>query len=79
MNHQGSTHETIEFFGPCPEGGQGAVELLFNLGGNQYALEHTKIEPFPNQIKFDIRFVNLFSPFWIKSGIVAFQNPGNTG
>ena len=47
---------------PELEGGPGGVDLLFNLGGNQYALEHTKVEPFPNQIQFDVHFCQVIQP-----------------
>lgn len=40
----------------------GDVDLLFKLGADQYALEHTRIEPFPNQILHDARFSQFIGP-----------------
>lgn len=47
---------------PNPSGGPGDVDLLFKLGADQYALEHTRIEAFPNQIQQDIHFSKFISP-----------------
>ena len=47
-----------------PEGAgvPGGVDLLFRLGSDQYALEHTRIEPFPNQIQHDAQFSQFIGP-----------------
>ena len=36
--------------------------MLFRLGRDFYALEHTKVEPFANQITNNIRFVQFIQP-----------------
>ena len=61
---------------PELEGGPGGVELLFNLGGNQYALEHTKVEPFPNQIKNDVHFSQVIQPVLEKIRACGLPKPG---
>lgn len=47
---------------PERAGGPGAVDLLFRLGTDHYALEHTQIEAFPGQIRHDARFWQFISP-----------------
>ena len=47
---------------PERKSGPGGVDLLFRLGRDFYALEHTKIEPFANQITNDIRFLQFIQP-----------------
>ena len=47
---------------PERAGGPGGVDLLFRLGPQQYAMEHTKIEPFENQIRHDAHFSEFITP-----------------
>lgn len=47
---------------PERESGLGGVDLLFRLGRDFYALEHTKVEPFTNQITNDLRFLQFIQP-----------------
>lgn len=47
---------------PERAGGPGAVELLLRLGPNRYALEHTRIEAFPRQMRYDAYFVEFIGP-----------------
>lgn len=48
----------------CPErtSNVGGVELLFSLGCRHYALEHTRVEPYPDQIRFDTQFLKFIQP-----------------
>ena len=47
---------------PELNGEPGPVDLIFDLGGEQYALEHTLIEPFEGQIRFESLFSKLIAP-----------------
>ena len=47
---------------PERESGLGGVDLLFRLGRDFYALEHTKVEPFTNQITNGISFLQFIQP-----------------
>ena len=69
-------HNRADLRRPELEGGPGGVDLLFNLEGNQYALEHTKIEPFPNQIKFDVHFCQIIQPVLDKIRDCGLPKPG---
>ena len=69
-------HNRNDLSRPELEGGSGGVELLFNLGSNQYALEHTKIEPFPYQIKFDVHFCQVIQPVLEKIRACGLPKPG---
>ena len=59
------------------EGGPGGVDLLFNLGDTQYALEHTKIEPFTDQIKFDVHLCQVIQPVLEKIRDCGLPKPGH--
>ena len=69
-------HDRTNIRHPEFEGGPGGVDLLFNLEDNQYALEHTKIEPFPHQIKFDIHFEQVIQPVLDKVRGCGLPKPG---
>ncbi len=69
-------HNRTNLRRPELEGGPGGVELLFNLEDNQYALEHTKIEPFSNQIKFDVHFCQFIQPVLDKIRNFGLPKPG---
>lgn len=47
---------------PELSGELGPVDLIFSLGGGQYALEHTLVEPFEDQIRFEAHFSQLLAP-----------------
>ena len=61
---------------PELEGGPGSVELLLNLGCNQYALEHTMIESFPYQIKFNVNYNQVIQPVLDKVRECGLPKPG---
>ena len=69
-------HNRTDIRHPELEGGPGGVDLLFNLEDNHYALEHTKIEPFPHQIKFDIHFNQVIQPVLDKVRNYGLPKPG---
>ena len=59
---QNTGYDRTDIEHPEHAGGPGGVDLLFRLGINQYALEHTKIEAYPNQIQFDTYCSELIYP-----------------
>ena len=48
------------------------VEYVFDLGGRKYALEHTIVEAFENQINSDVDFEKFFAPI---SDALDYQMP----
>ena len=69
-------HKPTDLSHPELEGVLGGVDLLFNLRDNQYAIEHTKTEPFPNQIKFGIHFCQFIQPVIEKVRDCGLPKPG---
>jgi hypothetical protein len=58
--HSGLAHSEVEH--PEKTGDPGPVDLVFCLGAQQYALEHTKIEAFAGQLQHDAVFGEFIAP-----------------
>ena len=69
-------HNRTDLTRPEIDGGLGGVDLLFRLGNDIYALEHTKIESFPNQITFNARFNQFIQPVIDEVRKLGLPKPG---